>query len=129
MGQTYRDLVVWQKAMQFVTDLYRITQEFPREELYGLTSQMRRAAISIPGNIAAGQARYSQKEFRQFLSHARGSLVEVETQLGIAVNLGYLTPSRGLVLTRQMDELGRLLNGLVNSLQPRTENRELRTPS
>ena len=129
MGQTYRELIVWQKAMQFVTDLYRVTQEFPREELYGLTSQMRRAAISIPSNIAEGQARYSPKEFRQFLSHARGSLVEVETQLGIAMNLGYLTPSRGLVLTRQTDELGRLLNALVSSIQPRTENRELRTSS
>jgi four helix bundle protein len=129
MGRTYRDLVLWQKAMQFVTDLYRVTREFPREELYGLTSQMRRAAISIPSNIAEGQARYSQKEFRQFLSHARGSLVEVETQLGIAINLGYLTPSRGLALTKQRDEIGRLLNGLANSLPLRTENRELRTSS
>jgi len=135
MGQTYRDLVVWQKAMQFVTDIYRVTKEFPREEQYGLVSQVRRAAVSIPSNIAEGQARYSKKEFRHFLSHARGSLVEVETQLLIAANLGYLASACALTLARQTDELGRLINGLANSIrptgdqEPRTENRELRTPS
>ena len=90
MGESYRDLIAWRKAMDLVTDIYRVTQSFPRDELYGLTSQLRRAAVSVPSNIAEGQARFSRKEFHQFLSHARGSLVETETQLMIAQNLDYL---------------------------------------
>jgi len=91
MGQSYRELIVWQKAMGFVMEVYAATKSFPRDELYGLATQLRRAAVSVPSNIAEGQARYSPREFHQFLSHARGSLVEIETQLMIAQNLGYLT--------------------------------------
>ena len=83
--------MVWQKAIALVTDIYRLTQGFPREELYGFTSQIRRAAVSIPSNIAEGQGRLTRGEFRQFLGQARGSYAELETQLIIAKNLGYLS--------------------------------------
>jgi len=91
MGESYRQLLAWQKAMQLVTRIYTITKQFPREELYGLTNQLRRAAVSVPSNIAEGQARYSAREFHHFLSHARGSLVEIETQVMISENLGYIS--------------------------------------
>jgi four helix bundle protein len=94
MGESYRDLIAWRKAMELVTEVYRVTRAFPREELYGLTNQLRRAAVSVPSNIAEGQARFSRKEFHHFLSHARGSLVEIETQLAIAQNLSYLNPQQ-----------------------------------
>src|SRR5882762_292182 len=94
MGRSYRDLVAWQKAMKFVTAIYEVTQRFPSEERYGLTNQLRRASVSVPSNIAEGQARFSQKEFHHFLSQARGSLVEIETQLLIARNLKYLNRRR-----------------------------------
>jgi len=79
MVQSYRDLVAWNKAMELVTEIYRVTHRFPKEELFGLMSQLRRAAISIPGNIAEGKGRLSKGEFRQFPGNARGSLAEVET--------------------------------------------------
>ena len=122
MGQSYKDLIAWQKAMALVTEIYRATQSFPREEIYGLTSQLRRAAVSVPSNIAEGQARHSQKEFRLFLSHARGSLVEVETQLMIAQNLGYLSGKDAEHLLGLAAELGRILNGLMGAIKLRTEN-------
>lgn len=84
MVRTFRDLVVWQKAMDLVTEIYRVTQRFPKEEIFSLVSQVRRASVSIPSNIGEGQGRLSEKEFRQFLGNARGSLSEVETQIIIA---------------------------------------------
>src|SRR5579864_8854135 len=93
MGKSYRDLVVWQKAMDLVTVVYRITAQFPREEMYGLTSQLRRAAVSIPSNIAEGQGRHGVPEFRHFLRQSCGSLMELETQVLIAERLGYISPS------------------------------------
>ena len=81
MVQSYRDLVAWNKAMELVTEIYRVTKKFPKEELFGLMSQLRRAAVSIPSNIAEGKGRLSKGEFRQFLGNARGSLAEVETQI------------------------------------------------
>ena len=122
MGQSYKDLIAWQKAMALVTEIYRSTQKFPREEVYGLTSQLRRAAVSIPSNIAEGQARHSPKEFRLFLSHARGSLVEVETQLLIAQNLSFLSAKDAEHLLGLAAELGRILNGLIGAIKLRTEN-------
>ena len=92
MGCQYRALIVWQKATNMVTEIYRATQTFPREEMFGLTSQLRRSSVSVASNIAEGQGRLSKGEFRQFLGHARGSLIEMETQILIAGNLGYLTP-------------------------------------
>lgn len=117
MGQSYRDLIAWQKAMQLVTNIYQSTQEFPKEERYGLTNQLRRAAVSVPSNIAEGQARFSQKEFKHFLSQARGSLVEIETQLLISKSLGYLSETSTRVLMDAASELGRILNGLIASIK------------
>jgi four helix bundle protein len=117
MGQSYQDLIAWRKAMELVTEIYRSTGEFPRDELYGLTNQLRRAAVSVPSNIAEGQARFSQKEFRHFLSHARGSLVEIETQLIIAQSLGYLQENDSRALLAKAGELGRILNGLIASIK------------
>ena len=123
MGQSYKDLIVWQKAMLLVTEVYRATRMFPKDELYGLTNQLRRAAVSVPSNIAEGQARFSRKEFHHFLSLARGSLVEIETQVAIARNLGYLPPNESDTLARQTSEVGRILNGLIASTKLATEAR------
>ncbi len=103
--------------MELVTEVYRETEDFPEKERYGLTSQLRRAAVSIPSNIAEGQGRLSKGEFHQFLGHARGSLMEVETQVIIAQNLGYLDKACGERLSAKAAELGRILNGLLSSLK------------
>ena len=110
----YKNLLVWQKAINLVTRIYEATRRFPREELYGLTSQIRRAAVSIPSNIAEGQSRLTLGEFRHFLGIARGSLAEINTQLLIAQNLGYLADAS--LLHEQLAEVGRMLNGLISSL-------------
>src|SRR6201993_4169691 len=107
MSASYRDLRVWQRAMDLVVSVYRATQEFPREELYGLTSQMRRAAVSIPSNIAEGKGRSTDRDRALFFCHARGSLLELETQVLIAGRLGYLSSSRTEILTQASAELGR----------------------
>jgi four helix bundle protein len=119
MGRSYRELIAWQKAMKFVTEIYAVTQRFPSEERYGITNQLRRAAVSVPSNIAEGQARFSQKEFHHFLSQARGSLVEIETQLLIARDLKYIQPARADALLAVAEELGRILNGLIASIKNR----------
>jgi four helix bundle protein len=106
MGQSYRDLIAWQKAMDFVMDVYRTSRAFPRDELYGLASQVWRAAVAVPTNIAEGQARLSANEFHYFLGRARGALVEVETQLMIAQKLAYFTPEHGRDLLDKASELG-----------------------
>jgi four helix bundle protein len=98
--------------MQFVTALYKETEAFRRHELYGLTNQLRRAAVSVPSNIAEGCGRNSKKEFHQFLSLARGSLLEVETQLEITRNLGYVSEKIFHELLKKTNEIGRMLNGL-----------------
>lgn len=116
MGKSYKDLLVWQKAMVLVTDTYQATGRFPNAELFGLTSQARRAAVSIPSNVAEGQARLSEREFRHFLGNARGSLMELETQLQIAENLGYLGREEMTQLMQSCAELGRMLNGLITSI-------------
>ena len=110
----YKDLLVWQKAPDMVTEVYRITRQFPKEELYGLTSQLRRAAVSVPSNIAEGQGHLTRGEFRQFLGHAKGSLAEVDTQMLIARNLGYLADPAPIL--ERTAEVARLLNGLLSSL-------------
>ncbi len=116
MRRSYKDLVAWQKAMDLVTATYRSTVGFPKEEQFGLTSQLRRAAVSIPSNIAEGQGRLSEKEFRYSLGQARGSLMEVETQLQIAQNLGYLQAEQTRELLKECVEVGRILNGLLASI-------------
>ena len=115
----YRDLIAWQKAMDLVTEIYRVTQSFPREELYGLVSQLRRAAVSVPSNIAEGHARVSTGEFRQFLGHALGSLVEIETQLSISERLAYLDSRQSEDFLQRTAEIGRILHGLLKALPQR----------
>jgi four helix bundle protein len=115
--QSYQELVVWQKAMDFVESVYRTTREFPREEIYSLTSQMRRAAVSIPSNIAEGQGRSTTRDFLHFLSIAQGSVKEVETQILIAERLDYATKQTTASLLDQTKQVGRLLSGLSNSLK------------
>lgn len=114
--RSYRDLVVWKKSMALVLDVYRGTQSFPRTETYGLVSQLRRAAVSVPSNIAEGQARLTTGEFKQFLGQARGSLMELETQIVISRELGYLASAESAVLLSSAAEVGRMLNGLLTSL-------------
>ena len=117
--KNYRDLVVWQKAMDLVIMVYRSTAAFPHEELYGLRNQLRRAAVSIPSNIAEGQGRHTTREFLSFLSIANGSLREVETQSMIASRLHYITEERESELLGLAAEVGRLRNGLVTALKKR----------
>lgn len=114
--------MAWQKAMDLVVDIYTVTERFPKHELYGLTSQIRRAAVSVPSNIAEGQAHYSKLEFRHSLRHAQGSVAELETQILIAQRLKYLDDETTLRLTRRAEEVGRIINGLIASA-PRSSNR------
>ena len=116
MSHSYKDLIAWQKSMSLVKNVYLHTRGFPKEEVYGLAAQLRRAAVSVPSNIAEGQGRLSQKEFKQFLALARGSLLEVETQVLIAADLHYLTPEITTGLVTQTQEVLRILNGLIDSL-------------
>ena len=113
---SYRDLIAWQKAMDLVTAIYRATAGFPRDEIYGLTSQLRRAAVSIPSNIAEGQGRQSTREFIHFVSIAYGSLNEAQTQILIAERLKYLNDSDCQSLIEQSYEVARIINGLSRSL-------------
>ncbi|MGE5205776.1 MAG: four helix bundle protein [Chlamydiota bacterium] len=115
-GQSYKDLIAWQKAMDFVAVVYTATKHFPKDELYCLTSQLRRSALSIPSNIAEGQGRLTAGEFRQFLGHARGSLLEAETQIEVARKLNYLTADEADNLLRSSAEVGKVLNGLLASI-------------
>jgi four helix bundle protein len=108
----HRSLVAWQKAMELVTEIYRITRDFPKDELYGLVSQLRRAAVSVPSNLAEGYGRNSRNEFHQFVGVARGSLAEVETQIEIAKNLHYISEESCSELLSRVDEVGRVLTGL-----------------
>jgi four helix bundle protein len=117
MIKSYRDLVVWQKAMELVTEVYRVTKKFPKDELFGLTGQMRRAAVAVPSNIAEGYGKSSRKEYIYFLTHARGSLLELETQVLIASNLSYLKESETDDLLSLVSEVGRIIHGLLSSLK------------
>jgi len=113
----YQDLLVWQKGILLVKHIYKLTRDFPSEEKFGLTSQMRRAAVSIPSNIAEGQARHTTREFIQFISHAEGSNAELNTQLIIAVELDYCTKADARSAFELMGELKRMLNALRRKLQ------------
>jgi len=121
--KSFHDLVAWQKAMDLTEMIYRETSAFPRAELYGLTSQMRRASVSIPSNIAEDQARTTRGEFLQFLGHAAGSLAELETQARVARRLSFVTPTAYFGIEKQIHEVGRLLNGLKRSLRPVPQRR------
>lgn len=111
----HRELLVWQEAIALVKLVYQISSSFPKEEQFGLTAQMRRAAVSVPSNIEEGAARISRKEFVQFLAIARGSLSELETQIVIAEELGFIADSHSSMA--QIERIFRLLNGLMSSLR------------
>jgi four helix bundle protein len=119
LSHKYQDLIAWQKAKALAAEIYRSTDLFPKTEVYGLTSQLRRAAVSIASNIAEGQGRLTKGEFCHFLGQARGSLLELETQLSIAVDLGFLGADQFKKLEQQTSEVRRLLNGLIESMRLR----------
>jgi four helix bundle protein len=114
---SYRDLTAWQKAMDLVEQVYLGSRNWPKEEAYGLTSQVRRAAISVPSNIAEGQGRDSTKEFLHHLSMARGSILELETQILVAERLGYVDTPLSQDLLRRSAEVSRLVSGLMRSMK------------
>lgn len=114
--RSYRDLIAWQKAMDLVAEIYSSTQVFPKAEMYGLVSQLRRAAVSVPSDIAEGHARQSTGEFRQFLGHALGSVAELDTQILIGEKLGYLDADRSNNLLSRTREVGKIINGLIRAL-------------
>ena len=117
MGQGFKDLLVWQKAYKFVLMIYQETKSFPKEELFGMTSQLRRAVVSVPANIAEGHERQYRKEYVQFLSVAKGSLGEVETYLLLAKDFGYTETIRFRELEAMRTEIAKMLRGLINSLK------------
>jgi len=114
--KTYRDLIVWQKAMALVTEVYRISKKIPMSEIYGLTSQMRRCAVSIPSNIAEGYGRHSTNDYVRFLQIASGSLYELQTQVEISVNLGYFKKNENERLLALAGEVERMLSSLIRKL-------------
>jgi four helix bundle protein len=115
-GKSYRDLLVWQKGIALVCNVYSLSSAFPRSERFGLTAQMRRAAVSVPSNIAEGQARHQPRDFQRFLRIALGSLAELDTQLEIEVALDLVESEQVRCLQSGADELGKMLNGLLSSL-------------
>jgi four helix bundle protein len=115
----FKDLIVWQRAMEVAELVYGLTSKLPPDERFGLVSQMRRAAVSIPSNIAEGHARHTTGEFVQFISHAEGSVAELETQLLLAVNLGLTPTEQAQPVFSLLDEVRRMLNALRRSLVTR----------
>jgi four helix bundle protein len=115
-AQGYRDLVVWQKGIALAREIYLLTKKLPSDEKFGLVSQMRRAAVSVPSNIAEGQARHTTGEFVQFISHAEGSVAELDTQLTLCQDLQLLDSQQTANAANLLDELRRMLNGLRRKL-------------
>lgn len=115
--RTHEKLEVWKKSVDFVVEIYKQTNSFPSDEKFGLISQIRRASVSIPSNIAEGAARNSEKEFIYFLSNAQGSTSEVETQILISFRLGFIDEKNYLELSAKLDEIGRMITGLRNHLR------------
>jgi four helix bundle protein len=109
LAMSFKRLQIWEKARLLVRDVYKITRSFPKEELFGLTAQMRRAAISVPANIAEGGQRNSEKEFAHFILIAKGSLAELHTYIVVALDLNYITKDRADVLVQSIEELDRML--------------------
>jgi len=116
--KNYRDLIVWQKAMGLVTEIYHHTKSFPEEERYGLTSQLRRSSVSLPSNMAEGYGRNSTQDYIRFLRIANGSLFELQTQLEIARNLDFLTEKSFSVLFEMSREIERMLSSLIKKINP-----------
>lgn len=115
--ESYKNLTVWKKSVDLVTHIYTLTKLFPKEELYGLTSQMRRTAVSIPSNIAEGRSKRSTKEYVRFINIASGSAAELETQLIIAENLGFTDKEKITSVMNELAEVGKMLHGLIASLE------------
>lgn len=113
----FKDLMVWQKAIELVTTIYNATKAYPKEEIYGLTSQIRRCSVSIPSNIAEGAGRGSKKDFSHFLDMAKGSAFELETQLVISANLAYLDNEQYQELLIELNEIQKMITGLQKSLK------------
>ena len=125
--KSYREMVLWQKAMALARNVYAFTETLPRREAYGLVDQMRRAAASVPSNVAEGFGRLSDLQFRHFLGNARGSLYEMQTQVELAIDLGYLNKENGSGLMEQGSEVARILNGLLRSLSTSATGGEMNT--
>jgi four helix bundle protein len=119
VSASYRDLRVWQRSTDLVVRVYEETQDFPKAETYGLTSQMRCAAISVPSNIAEGKGRFTDRDRSHFFSQARGSLLELETQTDIALRLSYLSEPSAKLLIAHTTDVGRMLNSLIESIRPK----------
>ena len=113
----YKDLIVWQKSMDLVDEIYKLARLLPKEELYALSDQMRRAAVSIPSNIAEGYERKSKKEYSQFLSVARSSRAEIETQILICIRQGFFTQEKADKVFGLCDEIGKMLNSLITKIE------------
>ena len=121
MKRAHKRLDVWRESMTLATDIYKLTELFPKSEIYGLASQMRRAAVSVPSNIAEGAARRSSKEFSQFLNIAGGSLSELDTQLEIAANLEYLSLEKRQSIDHQVSAIAAKLAGLIKNVRNKVE--------
>jgi four helix bundle protein len=119
--RTHRDLLIWQKSMALVTEIYRKSQRFPAQEQYGLTSQIRRAAVSIPSNIAEGFGRQSTGDYIRFLNIAVGSLFEVQTQIEIALNLSFIQESEFTIIFESTREIDRMMSSLIQKLKIKKE--------
>ena len=115
--KSYKDLIIWQKGIDLVVEVYKIIKRFPREELYGLSDQIKRSAVSVPSNIAEGQSRQHTAEFRQFLYIARGSLAELDTQLIIAHRVGYIDSKNLDLFASRVTELRKMISALVAKLK------------
>jgi len=115
----FKDLLVWQKAMELARQVYRASNVFPKDETFGLRSQLRRAVVSVPSNIAEGHGRLTDNLFRIFLAQARGSLYEVQTQVMLASDFGFFNAGDAANILQNADEVARMLNGLLNSLKPK----------
>jgi four helix bundle protein len=116
LSYRYQDLIAWQKAKAFATEVYRATDAFPKAEIYGLTSQLRRASVSVASNIAEGQGRLTKGEFCHFLGQARGSLLELETQLAMSLDLNFLNEEAFKKLQSKSSEIRKILNGVIDAM-------------
>jgi four helix bundle protein len=114
---SYKDLIVWQKSIALVTEIYKLTKTFPAEEKFGIVNQLNRAVVSIPANIAEGWGRESSKNYLQFLRISRGSLMETETLLVISKNLNYIDDENFRMISEKLDETGKILQGLIKGVQ------------
>jgi four helix bundle protein len=125
MAQDYRDLIVWQKAMELTVCIYSLTQSFPKQEIYGLTSQMRRAAVSVASNIAEGRGRLNPTEFRQFLGIAQGSTYELQTQLVVATSLGLASSEALQEAASLSNEVSKMIRSFIQTLNAETSKKKL----